>query len=54
MVYIQYVPELIYNLLSQVSKAVEKGITVTFNECGCIIKDADQKLITVATKVSTM
>ena len=48
-----YVPELTYNLLS-VSKAVEKGITVTFNERGCVIKDTNQRLITVATKVSNL
>ena len=48
-----YVPELTYNLLS-VSKAVEKGITVTFNERGCVIKDTNQRLITVATKVGNL
>ena len=48
-----YVPELTYNLLS-VSKAVEKGITVTFNERGCVIKDTNQSLITVATKVGNL
>ena len=43
---ILYVPSLTCNLLS-VSKAVEKGISVTFNECGCVIKDAKHRLITV-------
>ena len=33
---------------------VKKGITITFNECGCIIKDANQRFITVATKVRSL
>ena len=48
-----YVPELTYNLLS-VSMAVEKGMTVTFNDRRCIIKDTNQRLITVATKVGNL
>ena len=48
-----YVPELTYNLLS-VSKAVDKGISFTFKESECIIKDANQKLITVARKVGSL
>ena len=47
---ILYVPELTYNLLS-VSKAVEKGVSFTFNDHRCVIKDVNQRLITVATKV---
>ena len=48
-----YVPELTYNLLS-VSKAVDKGISFTFNESECVIKDSNQKLITIATKVGSL
>ena len=48
-----YVPELAHNLLS-VSKAVEKGISFTLNDHGCIIKDANRRLITVATKVGNL
>ena len=48
-----YVPELTYNLLS-VSKAVDKGISFTFKESECIIKDINQKLITIATKVGSL
>ena len=48
-----YVPELTYNLLS-VSKAVDKGINFTFKESECIIKDINQKLIAVATKVGNL
>lgn len=48
-----YVPELTYNLLS-VSKAVDKGISFTFRESECLIKDPNQKLITVAIKVGSL
>ena len=48
-----FVPNLTCNLLS-VSKAVEKGISVTFNECGCVIKDAKHRLITVGNKVGSL
>ena len=48
-----YVSELTYNLLS-VSKAVDKGISFTFSENECIIKDSQQKLITTATKVGSL
>ena len=48
-----YVPELTYNLLS-VSKAVEKGASFIFEESECIIKDANQRIITVATKVGSL
>ena len=48
-----FVPNLTCNLLS-VSKAVEKGISVTFNECGCFIKDAKHRLITVGNKVGSL
>ena len=48
-----YVPELTYNLLS-VSKAVDKGISFTFNESECVIKDSNQKLITIATKAGSL
>ena len=48
-----YVPELTYNLLS-VSKAVDKGISFTFRESECIIKDVNQNLITIATKVGSL
>jgi len=48
-----YVPELTYNLLS-VSKAVEKGISFTFKRGECIIKDVNQRLITVAVKVGNL
>jgi len=44
-----YVPELTYNLLS-VLKAVEKGISFTFKGGECIIKDVNQRLITVVLK----
>ena len=47
------VPKLTYNLLS-VSKAVEKGIKVIFNETGCVIKDQNQKLITVDDKLGSL
>ena len=47
------VPKLTYNLLS-VSKAVEKGIKVIFNVRGCVIKDQNQKLITVADKLGSL
>ena len=47
------VPKLTYNLLS-VSKAVEKGIKIIFNERGCVIKDQNQKLITVADKLGSL
>ena len=36
------------------SKAVEKGIKVIFNERGCVIKDQNQKLITVADKLGSL
>ena len=42
-----------YNLLS-VSKAVDKGISFTFSENECAIKDSQQKLITTATKVGSL
>ena len=45
-----FVPNLTCNLLS-VFKAVKKGISVTFNEHGCVIKDAKHRLITVGNKV---
>ena len=48
-----FVPNLTCNLLS-VSKAVEKGISVTFNERGCVIKDAKHRLITVGYKVGSL
>ena len=48
-----FVPNLSYNLIS-VSKAVEKGISVSFNERGCILKDNKQRLITVAEKVGSL
>jgi len=48
-----FVPELTYNLLS-VLKAVDKGISFTFKESECIIKDVNQKLITIATKVGSL
>ena len=48
-----YVSELTYNLLS-VSKAVDKGISFTFSENECVIKDSQQKLITTATKVGSL
>ena len=44
-----HVPDLSYNLLS-VSKTVEKGITVKFDESRCVIRDTSRKIITVATK----
>ena len=47
------VPKLTYNYLS-VSKAVEKGIKVIINERGCVIKDQNQKLITVADKLGSL
>ena len=48
-----YVPELTYNLMS-VLKAVDKGISFTFKESECIIKDVNQKLITTASKVGSL
>ena len=36
------------------SKAVEKGISVTFNEHGCVFKDAKHRLITVGNKVGNL
>ena len=42
-----FVPEISYNLLS-VSKTVEKGISFTFNERSCVLKNP--KLITVTNK----
>ena len=48
-----YVPELTYNLLS-VSKAVGKGVSFTFKESECIIRDVNQKLIAVAMKVGSL
>ena len=48
-----FVPNLTCNLLS-VSKAVDKGISVTFNERGCVIKDAKHRLITVVYKVGSI
>ena len=48
-----YVSELTYNLLS-VSKAVEKGISFAFRDHRCVIKDVNQRLITVATKVGNL
>ena len=48
-----YVSELTYNLLS-VSKAVGKGISFTFSENECLIKDSQQKLITTATIVGSL
>ena len=48
-----YVPELKYNLLN-VSKAGEKGISFTFNDHECIIKDVNQRLITIATKMGNL
>ena len=47
------VPKLTYNLLS-VSKVAKKGIKVIFNERGCVIKDQNQKLITVADKLGSL
>ena len=48
-----YVSELTYNLLS-VSKAVDKGVSFTFSESKCVIKDINQRLIAVATKVGSL
>ena len=48
-----FVPNLTCNLLS-VSKAVEKGISVIFNKCVCVIKDAKHRLITVEYKVGSL
>ena len=48
-----FIPNLTCNLLS-VSKAVEKRIPVTFNEHGCVIKDAKHRLITVGNKVGSL
>ena len=48
-----YVPELTYNLMS-VSKAVGKGVSFTFKESECIIRDVNQKLIAVAMKVGSL
>lgn len=44
-----FVPQLAYCLLS-VSKAVEKGIKFTFNERGCVVRAANGRLITIASK----
>ena len=48
-----YVPDLSYNLLS-VSKAVEAGKVVEFDEISCRILDANRKLITAATSVGNL
>ena len=45
-----YIPELSYNLLS-VSKAVDRGNSVKFEESSCIIRGSNHKLITVAEKI---
>ena len=37
-----------------VSKAVEKGVSFTFSDHRCVIKDVNQRLITVATKVENL
>ena len=47
------VPKLYYNLLS-VSKALESGKTIEFNEFDCQILDSKKKLIAVATKVGSL
>ena len=48
-----YVPELAYNLMS-VAKAIERGADLVFNDRGCMIKDANHKLIAMATKVGNL
>lgn len=48
-----YVPELTYSLVS-VSKGTENGISFTFGNNGCVIKDTNRKLITVAKKVGNL
>ena len=48
-----YVPELTYNLMS-VSKAIGKGVSFTFKESECIIRDVNQNLIAVAMKVGSL
>ena len=48
-----YVPDLSYNLLS-VSKAVEAGKVVEFDEISCRILDANRELITAATRVGNL
>ena len=48
-----YVFELTYNLLS-VPKAVDKGVSFTFSDSECVIKDINQRLIAVATKVESL
>ena len=48
-----FVPDISYNLLS-VSKAVEKGISFTFNERSCVLKNPKGKLITVANKIDSL
>ena len=47
-----FVPDISYNLLS-VSKAMEKGISFTFNEHSCV-KNPKGKLITVANKIDSL
>ena len=44
-----FVPELAYCLLS-ISKATERGIEFKFNKRGCIVRDSNGRLITVASK----
>ena len=44
-----FVPELSYCLLS-ISKATERGIEFKFNQRGCIVRDSNGRLITIATK----
>ena len=50
---ILYVPKFSYNLLS-VSKAVERGISFTFNDQACIIRDTKQRFVVAATKVGSL
>ena len=44
-----FVPELAYCLLS-ISKVTERGIEFKFNKRGCIVRDSNGRLITVASK----
>ena len=48
-----YISEVTCNLLS-VSKAVDKGVSFTFSESECVIKDINQRLIAVVTKVGSL
>ena len=50
---ILYVSELTYNLLS-VSKAVDKGVSFTFSESECVVRDINLRLIAIATKVGSL